>query len=553
MLQQLKIENFALIDKLDISFESGLCTITGETGAGKSILLGGLSLLLGSRSDSSIIKAGENNCIVEGHFNLKNYNIKPFFEENDIDYDDITIVRRQISTNGKSRAFINEIPVTLQTLRDFSLQLIDIHSQHENLSLANSAFQQKVIDSIAGNAPLLEVTAAAYNSLTEAEKTYQRLKADSERAKEEEDYIRYQVEQLTSAKLKHGEVAELEVELKQLTHAEEIKAALTSTENALYSELGEQSAIPSLGEADSHLKRVVDYLPTLPELSARLSSCLIEIKDIAREITLLNDHQEIDPEKLMIVQQRLDFIYTLFQKHKCKTEDELIALQNDLEQRLLTIVNGEEAIQKAQGILNEREKQFREAARKLTESRNGVKDQIIERTVDLLKKLGIANASFAINIETSTTPTASGTDRVVFLFSANMASPLQDLGKVASGGELSRLMLALKAQMAKAIDLPTIVFDEIDTGISGEIAHKMGEIIALMGETMQVVNITHLPQIAAKGSQHLLVYKETIGGITTTKIKRLNREERVVEIAKMLSGHTLSDAALQNAKELLSQ
>ena len=553
MLQQLKIENFALIDKLDISFESGLCTITGETGAGKSILLGGLSLLLGSRSDSTVIKAGENSCIVEGHFNIKNYNLKPFFEENDIDYEDTTIVRRQISANGKSRAFINEIPVNLQTLRDFSLQLIDIHSQHENLSLANSAFQQKVIDSIAGNAPLLEAAATAYNGLIEAEKIYQRLKAESEKAKEEEDYIRYQVEQLTAAKLKRGELAELESELKQLTHAEEIKAALTSTENALYSEVGEQSAIPLLNEADLHLKRVADYLTVLPELSARLTSCLIEIKDIAREITILNDHQEIDPEKLMIVQQRLDFIYTLFQKHKCKEEDELIAIQNDLEQRLLNIINSEEAILKAQGILTERELQFKEVARKLTQSRNGVKDQIIEKTVDLLKKLGIANANFAIDIEASATATASGTDRVVFLFSANMASPLQDLGKVASGGEMSRLMLALKAQMAKAIDLPTIVFDEIDTGISGEIAHKMGEIIALMGKSMQVVNITHLPQIAAKGSQHLLVYKETIGGITTTKIKRLNREERVVEIAKMLSGQTLSDAALQNAKELLSQ
>ncbi len=252
MLQQLKIENFALIDKLDISFQSGLCTITGETGAGKSILLGGLSLLLGSRADASVIKAGETNCIVEGHFNVKAYNLKAFFEENDIDYDDTTIVRRQVTSNGKSRAFINEIPVTLQTLRDFSLQLIDIHSQHENLSLANSAFQQKVIDSIAGNAPLLEATATAYRNMAEAEKIHQRLVAENAKAKEEEEYIRYQVEQLVAAKLKQGEVAELESELKQLTHAEEIKAALTATESALNSELGEQSAIPLLLEAELH-------------------------------------------------------------------------------------------------------------------------------------------------------------------------------------------------------------------------------------------------------------------------------------------------------------
>lgn len=553
MLQQLKIENFALIDKLDISFQSGLCTITGETGAGKSILLGGLSLLLGSRADASVIKAGETNCIVEGHFNVKAYNLKAFFEENDIDYDDTTIVRRQVTSNGKSRAFINEIPVTLQTLREFSLQLIDIHSQHENLSLANSAFQQKVIDSIAGNAPLLEATATAYRNMAEAEKIHQRLVAENAKAKEEEEYIRYQVEQLVAAKLKQGEVAELESELKQLTHAEEIKAALTATESALNSELGEQSAIPLLLEAELHLKRVTEYLSALPELSARLTSSIIEIKDIAREITLLNDHQEIDPERLQIVQQRLDSIYSLFQKHKCKTEEELLALQNSLEQRLLTIINGDEAIQNALANLIEQEKHYRAFAHKLTGARNGVKDQIIAKTVELLIKLGITNANFSVNIETNTTPTPTGSDKVVFLFSANMAAPLQDLGKVASGGEMSRLMLALKSQMAKAIDLPTIVFDEIDTGISGEIAHKMGEIIALMGKTMQVINITHLPQIAAKGSQHLVVYKETINGVTSTKIKRLNNEERVVEIAKMLSGQTLSDAAIQNARELLTQ
>ena len=553
MLQQLKIENFALIDKLDISFESGLCTITGETGAGKSILLGGLSLLLGSRTDSTVIKAGENSCVVEGHFHIKAYQLKAFFEENDIDYDDDTIVRRMVSSNGKSRAFINEIPVTLQTLREFSLQLIDIHSQHENLSLANSAFQQKVIDSIAGNAPLLHAVSAAYTSMVEAEKAYQTLKAESSKAKEEEEYIRYQADQLAAAKLRQGELHELETELKQLTHAEEIKAALTSTENALNSELGEQSAIPLLSEAESHIKRVEGYLTALPELSARLTSCLIEVKDIAREITLLNDHQDIDPERQSFVQQRLDSIFSLLQKHKCKSEEELIAIQSDLEQRLLMILNSDEDLTKAQAHLSKQESNYKEIALRLNKARNGVKDQTIAKTVELLKKLGIPNASFAIEIEANATPTPTGSDKVAFLFSANMAAPLQDLGKVASGGEMSRLMLALKAQMAKAIDLPTIVFDEIDTGISGEIAHKMGEIIASMGTAMQVINITHLPQIAAKGSQHLVVYKETNNGITSTKIKRLTSAERVVEIAKMLSGQKLWDAALQNARELLMQ
>ncbi|SDC26630.1 DNA repair protein RecN [Williamwhitmania taraxaci] len=553
MLQQLRIENFALIDKLDISFESGLCTITGETGAGKSILLGGLSLLLGNRADSTIIKSGENNCIVEGHFNIKAYKLPPFFEENDLDYDDITIVRRLVSSSGKSRAFINEIPVTLQTLRDFSLQLIDIHSQHENLSLANSIFQQKVVDAIAGNALLLDTAAAAYRSMLDAEKAYQRLKSESERAKEEEEYIRFQVEQLAAASLKLGELTELEAEIKQLTHAEEIKAALTSAENALDSESGEISGIPALTEADAYLKRVVEYLPALPELSERLYSCLIEVKDIAREITLLNDHQDINPERLITVQQRMDLLYTLMQKHKCKSEDQLIAIQSDLEQELLLILNSDEELKKSEDNLTEQELKFRAIALQLNKARNGIKEQIISKTEDMLKKLGIPNARLAIEIEANSAPTVTGSDKVTFLFSANMASPLLDMGRVASGGEMSRLMLALKAQMAKAIDLPTIVFDEIDAGISGEIAHKMGEIIAQMAQAMQVVNITHLPQIAAKGSQHLMVYKETLNGNTTTKIKRLDSEERVVEIAKMLSGQKLSEAAMQNARELLAQ
>lgn len=549
MLKQLKIENFALIDKLEINFEQGLCTITGETGAGKSILLGALSLLLGNRADTSVLKNKEAGCIIEGTFDIESYNLQSFFEVNDLDYDDSTIVRRQIANNGKSRAFINEVPVNLQILKEFALHLIDIHSQHENLSLSDSVFQTKVLDSIAGNQVLLNECTFAYREFIKAIDHHKMLVEESQRLREEQDYIRFQVDQLQSANLVEGELHELESEIKQLTHAEEIKMGLATVETALNNDT--TSAISLLIEAENALNKIADYMPSLDILAERLATGLIEIKDIAQEVSRHFEHQELDPDRIKYVQERLDLLYTLMQKHHCQTQEELLATFQSFKQKMESIDSSEEALLKAQQILDEKKKRYFAAAQSLHASREKVKPNLESTTVELLMKLGIPKTQFSVEIILNDTPTPTGSDRVNFLFSANSSIPMQEVGKVASGGEISRLMLAIKAQMATASELPTIVFDEIDTGVSGEVAHKMGEIIAHMAEKMQVINITHLPQIASKGMHHWIVYKENETSRTVTQIKKINSEERIVEIAKMLSGQQLTEAAMQNARELL--
>lgn len=549
MLRQLKIENFALIDKLEINFEQGLCTITGETGAGKSILLGALSLLLGNRADTSVLKNKEAGCLIEGTFDIESYSLQAFFEENDLDYDDSTIVRRQIANNGKSRAFINEVPVNLQVLKEFALHLIDIHSQHENLSLSDSAFQTKVLDSIAGNQLLRNECIIAYKEFIKAIDHHKMLVEESQRLREEQDYIRFQVDQLQSANLVEGELQELESEIKQLTHAEEIKMGLATVETALNNDT--TSAISLLIEAENALTKIADYMPNLGILAERLATGLIEIKDIAQEVGRHFEHQELDPDRLKYVQERLDLLYNLMQKHHCQTQEELLVTFQSFKQKMESIDSSEEALLKAQQTLDEKKKLYYAAAQKLHVSREKVKPNLESTTVELLMKLGIPKTQFSVEIILSEMPTPAGSDRVNFLFTANADMPMQEVGKVASGGEISRLMLAIKAQMATASELPTIVFDEIDTGVSGEVAHKMGEIIAHMAEKMQVINITHLPQIASKGLHHWIVYKESEASRTVTQIKKINSEERIVEIAKMLSGQQLTDAAMQNARELL--
>lgn len=549
MLKHLKIENFALIDMLEINFEPGLCTITGETGAGKSILLGALSLILGNRADTSVLKNKENGCLIEGIFDVQSYNLQPFFEKNDLDYDDSTIVRRQIASNGKSRAFINEVPVTLQILKEFALHLIDIHSQHENLNLSDSVFQTKVLDSIAGNSVLLTQCASAYKELAQAIDHHRQLTEESQRLRDEQDYIRFQVEQLKASNLKAGELLDLESEVKQLTHAEEIKMGLATVDSALNNDTA--SAISLLTEAENALSKIADYMPSLGTLTERLATGLIEIKDIAQEVSRLFDQQELDPDRLRHVQERLDLLYTLMQKHRCQTEEELLATFQSYQEKLESLDNSKEELLKAQQILEEKRAHYRTAAQKLHDSREKVRTIFESTTVDVLKKLGIPQAQFSVEIVMNNTPSPTGSDRISFLFTANAAMPKQEVGKVASGGEISRLMLAIKAQMATASELPTIVFDEIDTGVSGEVAHKMGEIIAQMAQKMQVINITHLPQIASKGIHHWIVYKENKASKSITQIRKITADERIVEIAKMLSGQELSDAAMQNARELL--
>jgi DNA repair protein RecN (Recombination protein N) len=550
MLQNLHIQNYALIDRLDIEFHQGLNIITGETGAGKSILMGALSLILGQRADSSVLKDSSKSCIVEGLFNISGYNLNDFFAQNDIDYFENTIIRRQINESGKSRAFINEIPVNLNVLKDLATQLIDIHSQHENLLLGNGQFQLNVLDSFAS-------LALDLNKYQDQFKLYQTTKAELEKLSQEAsknrqdlDYFQFQLNELIQVKLKPGELHELEILQQQLTHSSEIKLSLQTVSEVLSNDT--LSAINLLKDAESNLKRISTFFPDSIELEKRIESCRIELKDISNEITGHYDKVESDPTQLEQVTSRLDLIYSLLQKHRLNTIDELISLRDELESKVDYICNIDFNLEKKQKALVEIEKQLETLASQLSKKRKTAVPQIEKNIVDLLVQLGIKHAAFNVDIKKHEEYQLYGIDKTTFLFSANKQIPLQELSKVASGGELSRLMLSLKSMMLKSSGLPTIIFDEIDTGVSGEIADKVGNIINLMADEMQVINITHLPQIASKGKNHFLVYKDNLSANSTTKIKLLDSKERVIEIAKMLSGEKLTEAALSNAKELLS-
>jgi DNA repair protein RecN (Recombination protein N) len=550
MLQNLHIQNYALIDQLDIEFSSGLNIITGETGAGKSILLGALSLILGQRADTSALKDSSRSCIVEGLFNIAGYNLNDFFTENDIDYYDNTIIRRQINESGKSRAFINETPVNLNVLKDLGALLIDIHSQHENLLLGNGQFQLNVLDSFAS-------LQADLNRYQEQFKLYQAAKIDLERlilesasSRKDFDYFQFQLNELNEAKLKSDELHDLEVLQQQLVHASEIKLSLQTVTDLLSNDTS--SVVPLLKEAELNLKRISSFFSGSIDLEKRIEGCRIELKDISDEVIRYNDRVEVDSLQLEGITARLDLLYNLLQKHKLSSVDELISLRDEIGSKVDLISNLDYNLEKKQKHLAEIESQLSVLAKKLSEKRSGAVPSIEGNIIDLLVQLGIMHAAFKVDFQKSENYQINGTDRISFLFSANKKIPLQELSKVASGGELSRLMLSLKSLMVKSTGLPTIIFDEIDTGVSGEIADKVGNIIYGMASGMQVINITHLPQIASKGKTHLLVYKDNLSIHSTTKIKLLNSNERVVEIAKMLSGEKLTEAALTNAKELLS-
>jgi len=550
MLQNLHIQNYALIDQLDIEFSSGLNIITGETGAGKSILLGALSLMLGQRADSSVLKDSSRSCIVEGLFNIAGYNLSEFFTENDIDYYDNTIIRRQINESGKSRAFINETPVNLNVLKDLGALLIDIHSQHENLLLGNGQFQLNVLDSFASLHADLSRYQEQYKLYQAAKLDLEKLLLESANSRKDFDYFQFLLNELTEAKLKPDELHDLEVLQQQLTHASEIKQSLQTVSDLLSDDTS--SAISSLKEAEQSLKRISSFFPYSTELEKRIESCRIELKDISNEVVNHNDRVEVDPLYLEGITSRLDMLYNLLQKHKRNSVDELIFLRDEIESKVDLISNLDYNLEKKQKHLAETESQLSTMAKKLSEKRRGAVPLIEGNIIDLLVQLGIIHAAFKVDFQKTESYQINGTDKISFLFSANKKIPLQELSKVASGGELSRLMLSLKSLMVKSTGLPTIIFDEIDTGVSGEIADKVGNIIHDMACGMQVINITHLPQIASKGKTHLLVYKDNLSIHSTTKIKLLNSNERVVEIAKMLSGEKLTEAALTNAKELLS-
>ena len=549
MLKSLYIKNYALIDSLEIDFESGFSVITGETGAGKSIILGALSLILGQRADAKSIKQGESKCIIEGYFDISDYNLKDFFESHEIDYDSSCLLRRELLSTGKSRAFINDTPVTLGDLKELGSQLIDIHSQHQNLLLGDVRFQMQIVDILAGNRKILKEYQGAFNDYKKAQKALDELKRLLQKGKEEEDYFRFQYESLKTAALKAGEQEELEEELGTLNHAEEIKTALYKIHSLLTDD--EHGIVLELKESLSTSQSLQKVYPKSEDIIHRLETSYIDLKDLGTEVERMGESIEFDPERLSFIQTRLDTIYTLQKRHSVDSVSELIAIYEDLGHKIESIDSSDEQLQTLEKDLHVKSEKMFALAEQLTDTRLAVADRFEKELVEKVAYLGMPNVQFKCEIVAEEQPNIYGMDDLLFLFSANKNIPLQPVAEIASGGEISRLMLCLKSMIAGATALPTIIFDEIDTGVSGEIADKMGIIMKDMGTKMQVIAITHLPQIAARGKAHYLVYKSDNEQTTTTNLSRLSDKERLEEIARMLSGTTMTDAAIQNAKALL--
>ncbi|MBQ9471018.1 MAG: DNA repair protein RecN [Bacteroidales bacterium] len=551
MIESLKIQNYALIDQLEIDLSPGLNTITGETGAGKSILLGALSMLLGQRADTSVLKDKERNCVVEAEFDIEGYNLQGLFAQHDIEYDHHTTIRRTISSTGKSRTFVNDTPVNLATLKELCDNIIDIHSQHQNLLLGSSQFQLRVLDAMAGTKQLLAEYGPLYQQYRKAMSALQAAEAEVQTASADLDYAQHQLSELQAAALRPGELEELEEQQAQLTHAGEIKTTMQLCANGLHQE--PNSAIATIKHLQALLKRCEPYLPTAASMAQRLESCRIELKDIADEASALSDRIDMDEAALSRTAIRLDQLYTLLQKHRTQTIDELIALRDDLQQRVLHLQQLDFDIEQQRQQVAELRGQTQRLAQALSQQRQAAAPTLQRNVSALLEQLGIPHASFEVRMAPLPELHPRGTDHVGFLFSANKQMPPQELARVASGGELARLMLSLKHILAQSSGLGTIIFDEIDTGVSGEIADRMGSIIASISEQIQVINITHLPQIAAKGRTHFAVYKDHSQAQSTTRIRRLEGDDRVMEIAQMLSGQDITKAAIENARELLSQ
>ena len=550
MLKQLYIKNFTLIDELNISLYPGFSVITGETGAGKSIILGAIGLLLGNRADSKANKAGRDRCVIEAHFDLSRYGMQKFFDDNDIDYDaDDTIIRRELTAAGKSRAFINDTPVPLTRMRELGEQLVDIHSQHQNLLLQKEDFQLNVVDIIAQDADQLKVYQKEYYAYRKAKELLEELKAEIAKNRENEEFMRFQHKELDDANLQEGELEQLEQEAETLSHSEDIKTALYEADNALSGE--DDSILDKLKNATHQLENICDVYPSMADVTGRMQSSYIELKDIAQEISSSVDHVEFDPNRLDAINTRLDKLYTLQQKFHVETVTELIATRDRIAEQLSHIDNGDEDIEEKEkevaALLAKAEKQ----AALLTSIRQKSAKAIEKEMKGRLIPLGIPNVRFEIAFAEKPL-SGNGADKVSFLFSANKSTQLQPVSQVASGGEIARVMLSLKAMISGAVKLPTIIFDEIDTGVSGKIAEKMADIMEEMGlQNRQVLSITHLPQIAAKGSHHYKVLKEETENGTISHMKELNNQERIEEIAQMLSGSDITQAALANAKELL--
>ena len=550
MLKQLYIKNYALIDHLDIELYPGFSVITGETGAGKSIILGAIGLLLGQRADSKSIKAGAEKCIIEAHFDLSRYQMQAFFEENEIEQDaEDTIIRRELTAAGKSRAFINDTPVALSQLKELGEQLVDVHSQHQNLLLQKQDFQLSVVDIIANDQMELTAYQQTFSQLSSLNSHLLQLKDDIERNRQNQDFLQFQYEELENARLTEGEQEELEQQSETMEHAEDIKTALYEADNALYAE--QTGAVSQTRTAQQALSGISRMLPMSAELAERLDSCRIELKDIAEEVGSMLENTDFDPSELDRINNRLDRIYELEKKYHAETVEELISQRDELKQKLNNIENSDEALKELEAKCQQLKDNSQKQADALTKLRQKAGKEIETQLRQRLVPLGMPNVRFEVNIQKGELA-KNGQDTVAFLFSANTSTPLQPVAQVASGGEIARVMLSLKAMISGAVKLPTIIFDEIDTGVSGKIAEKMADIMQEMGQTKrQVISITHLPQIASKGSHHYRVSKEETANGTISKMQELNDNERVTEIAQMLSGSDVSEAAIANAKQLL--
>jgi len=549
MLKSLYISNYALISELRLSFDNGLTVITGETGAGKSIIIGALSLILGQRADNKAIREGADKCIIEAGFNISGYSLENFFIGNELDYFQECIIRRELTVTGKSRAFINDTPVSLNTIRELSLKLIDIHSQHENLLLSNDLYQLKVVDTVAKNQEILHRYQQIFTEWKSLENELLSLKRLAEKQSGDLDYIRFQWQQLADAKLQEGEQEELEAEQRILSHAGEIKSELQKSVNLLSEE---QMVLPLLKEVMQSVGHIRSFLDDNNDWYDRLNSIHIDLKDIESDVSAYNERLEFDPERLESIEARLSEIYSLQKKFKVGSIAGLIETGNHLEKQLNRIESFDEELFRLQKNISEKKLELDGSSNELTSSRTAVCNVIESYMTTQLAELGIPNIRFKVDISPKSEYSDMGNDNVLFMFSANKNRELLPVAQVASGGEISRVMLAIKSLIAHRSDLPSIIFDEVDTGVSGEIAFKMGLIMKEMASDMQVISITHLPQIAAKGDHHFRVYKDDLGMHTETRIMKLDSDERILELAKMLSANKITDAAVAQAKELLN-
>lgn len=553
MLKNISIRNYALIERVEVDFTSGFSVITGETGHGKSVFLGAVSMLLGQRSDVKAIRDGADKCIIEGCFDISGFGLEPFFEENEMDYDDECIVRRELSANGRSRAFVNDSPIGVAQLKELGTKLIDIHSQHQNLLIADKNYQLSVLDILAGNKALLESYSAEYNAYGSLSREIENMRAELEKSRRDEEWLRFQLNELESASLKEGELEELEQEVQELSHSEDIQAALYGACNAIDGD-ERGSLLTALRDASSALARIAPHYGAAEELSERLESNYIELKDCCSEMMQRAERVQFAPDRLDFVERRIALIYDLQKKHRVATVEELIALYNDISARLERISCGDDDIREAEKKLTALRARMTSIAAELTGKRKQIAECLKKDITAILVNLGMPVIRFEVDFCKTNDFVSNGVDSVNFLFSANSSSAPQPLSDVASGGEMSRVMLALKSLIASETNQPTLIFDEVDTGVSGVIAERMGRLMQQMGSAnRQVLSITHLPQVAALGANHYKVYKEETEKGTVTNMVKLEQQERVREIAQMMSGEMLTDAALENASLLLSQ